>query len=71
MVYQIVDSCIACGVCEAECLHGAIHVTGSDSYAIDPRLCQCDGIELLRCREVCPVGAIQPADVASGSGSLT
>lgn len=60
MSYQIGDNCISCGVCEAECVHGAIHITGADSYAIDPRLCKCiEGVDRIRCREVCAVDAIQ------------
>ncbi len=59
MSFQIGENCISCGVCEAECLHGAIHITGEDSYTIDPRLCSCvDGVDPIRCREVCPVGAV-------------
>lgn len=63
MAYEITESCISCGVCEAECLQGAIHVTGADGYAIDPRRCQCEeGVDYIRCRDACPVDAIRPVE---------
>jgi len=61
MAYKINDDCLACGVCQPECLNNAID-EGETSYIIDPDKCtECVGFRSeARCAEVCPVGAPVP-----------
>ncbi|MDR1001369.1 MAG: 4Fe-4S binding protein [Clostridiales bacterium] len=54
MAYQISDSCISCGACEAECPVSCIS-QGSDKYVIDADVC----ISCGACAGVCPVDAPQ------------
>jgi len=62
MSYRILDECIACGVCEAECPEGAISQNDDGSrYIIDARLCT----ECAACAEVCPVEACIPENKAT------
>ena len=55
MAYIIDDSCIACGVCMADCPADAI-IEG-DIFAIDAEKCTDCG----SCAGVCPVGAAKEA----------
>ncbi|HHV38526.1 MAG TPA: 4Fe-4S binding protein [Tepidimicrobium sp.] len=55
MAYVIDDTCIACGVCEAECPTGAIS-EGDDIFVIDPETC----IDCGDCAAVCPTESIHP-----------
>ena len=55
MAYIINDTCIACGVCEAECPTGAI--SAGDIYKIDPETCIDCGV----CAASCPTESITPA----------
>ncbi|HHX80937.1 MAG TPA: 4Fe-4S binding protein [Acholeplasmataceae bacterium] len=48
----ILDSCIACGSCQAECPVDCI--SEGDIYVIDEEAC----IDCGACQEVCPVEAI-------------
>ena len=52
MAHVIDDSCIACGVCMANCPVDAI--SEGDIYSIDAATCTDCGA----CAEDCPVGAI-------------
>jgi ferredoxin len=52
MAYKIVDTCISCGACEAECPVSCISA-GDGLYLIDADSC----IECGACASVCPVGA--------------
>ncbi|MBQ9856737.1 MAG: 4Fe-4S binding protein [Clostridia bacterium] len=52
MAYVIMDACIACGACEAECPVGAI-TAGDGKYVIDAEAC----ISCGACAGACPVGA--------------
>ena len=52
MSYKIVDSCVNCGACEAECPVNAIS-QGDSLYVIDADAC----IDCGACASVCPVGA--------------
>lgn len=56
MAYKIKDTCIACGVCAAECPVNAI--TEGDIFVIDPNTCIDCGV----CASVCPVGAPEPSE---------
>ena len=65
MATIITDECINCGVCEPECLNGAIddgEGEGLDFYYIDPELCtECVGFHGEEaCQEVCPVDCCIP-----------
>jgi ferredoxin len=55
MANVILDTCINCGACEAECPNEAITV-GEDVYVIDPDLCDECAAEggVPACREACP-----------------
>jgi len=55
MAYQIDDSCIACGVCAADCPVDAI--SEGDVYSIDESKCTDCGA----CASSCPVGAPKQA----------
>lgn len=55
LAYVIDDTCIACGVCEAECPTGAIS-EGDDIFVIDPETC----IDCGDCAAVCPTESIHP-----------
>ncbi len=57
MAYRINDTCIACGVCQAECPVDAIS-EGDPIYIIDPELCTDCGA----CADVCPTGSIEPGE---------
>jgi len=57
MAYQITDSCISCGTCEAECPVNAISA-GDTKYEINAEVC----LECGACASVCPVEAPQMAD---------
>lgn len=52
MAYKIIDSCINCGVCAAECPVEAISA-GDDAHVIDADKC----IDCGACAEACPVDA--------------
>ncbi|MBC8590237.1 DUF362 domain-containing protein [Wansuia hejianensis] len=54
MAYHIIDECIACGACQAECPTDAI--SAGDIYVIDPDTC----IDCGACADVCPTDACQP-----------
>lgn len=54
MAHKIIDSCISCGACEAECPVEAIS-EGDGKYVIDPDKCTDCGA----CTEVCPADAIE------------
>lgn len=58
MAYKIIEDCIGCGACEAECANEAIS-EGENIYVIDPDRCtECVGnFESPRCAEICPVEA--------------
>ncbi len=61
MAYRILSVCTACGICLNKCANGAIYVTATNVYAIDPRRCtECIDLPKRRCYLICPVGAIQP-----------
>jgi ferredoxin len=61
MALVINDSCISCGLCEAECPNNAIS-EGKLFYEINPDLCtECVGFfNEPQCVNVCPVEAIVP-----------
>lgn len=52
MPKKIVDTCIACGACQAECPVEAINE--GDIYSIDPEQC----IDCGACQGVCPTDSI-------------
>ena len=54
--FIVVDECIMCGACEAECPENAISETDG-IYVIDANKCKDHGA----CADVCPTGAAQPA----------
>ncbi len=54
MAYKIMDTCIACGACEAECPVECISA-GDEIYVIDEDKC----IDCGSCANVCPVEAPQ------------
>lgn len=56
MAYKILDTCISCGACEAECPEGAIS-EGDGLYVIDAALCQ----DCAACAAVCPTDSCVPA----------
>ena len=58
MAYKITSDCLACGVCQPECLNQAIE-EGETTYVIDPEKCtECVGFrDSARCAEICPIGA--------------
>ena len=53
MAYKISDSCIMCGLCQANCPADAIS-EGDAQYVIDPEKC----ISCGTCADNCPAGAI-------------
>ena len=53
MAYKILDTCISCGACEAECPTEAI-VAGDDVYVIEADKC----IDCGACVGSCPVDSI-------------
>lgn len=56
MAFQITDTCVACGACEAQCPVGAISM-GDGKFEIDAATCiNCGG-----CAGACPTGAIEEA----------
>lgn len=55
MAYQIIETCIACGLCLPECPIDAISA-GDPIYMIDDTCCDFED-----CLAVCPVDAIVPA----------
>lgn len=55
MTHVIDNTCIACGICIAECPTDAI--SEGDIYVIDAQLC----IDCADCVEVCPTGSIHEA----------
>ncbi|HPH06911.1 MAG TPA: YfhL family 4Fe-4S dicluster ferredoxin [Methylotenera sp.] len=59
MALMITDDCILCGVCEAECLNGAISF-GESYHEISSNLCtECVGYaDSPQCVEVCPLNCI-------------
>lgn len=52
MAFVILDSCIACGICEPECPVDCIS-QGDDIFTIEAASC----IDCGACADVCPVGA--------------
>lgn len=52
MSYKIIDSCVNCGACAAECPVDAIS-QGDSQYIIDAGKC----IDCGNCANVCPVDA--------------
>ena len=56
MAMKIVEECINCGACEAECPNDAIS-QGDSIYAINPELCsECVGAyDTMQCVDVCPI----------------
>ena len=58
MAYKIIDDCISCGACEAECKNEAISEWES-IYVINADRCtECVGyFESPKCAEVCPIDA--------------
>lgn len=61
MSMKILDSCISCGACEAECPTQSI-TAGDGIYVIDPHTCvECVGhYDSPQCSAVCPVECIEP-----------
>lgn len=61
MALKILDDCINCDACEAECPTAAISM-GDEYHIIDPSRCtECVGhFSSPQCVEVCPVECIQP-----------
>ena len=61
MALIIIDECIACDACVAECPNEAIS-EGDPIYVINPDLCtECVGFyDEPQCIDVCPVEAIVP-----------
>lgn len=57
MAHKIIDTCVSCGACEAECPVQAIS-QGDERYQIDPEKCTDCGA----CVDVCPVEAITGPD---------
>jgi len=57
MAYKIIDTCIACGVCESECPVDAIS-EGDPIFIIDAELCT----DCAACVDVCPTESIIPAE---------
>ncbi|NLD34114.1 MAG: 4Fe-4S binding protein [Clostridiales bacterium] len=55
MAYKILDTCISCGACEAECPTSAIS-EGEAIYVIESDKC----IDCGACAGVCPVDAPVP-----------
>ncbi|MDI9460759.1 MAG: DUF362 domain-containing protein [Saccharofermentanales bacterium] len=55
MAHKISDTCISCGICEAECEYDAIS-PGDEYYEIDPELCTDCG----SCVAACPTESIHP-----------
>ena len=56
MAFQVNDTCVSCGACEAQCPVGAISLE-SGAAVIDADTCiNCGG-----CAGACPVGAIAEA----------
>ncbi|MFH0910256.1 MAG: 4Fe-4S binding protein [Planctomycetota bacterium] len=53
MAHKIIETCVSCGACEAECPVQAIS-QGETIYIIDPVKCSDCGA----CVEICPVQAI-------------
>lgn len=54
MAYVIIDECISCGACAAQCPVEAIS-EGADHFEIDPETC----VECGACAAQCPVAAIE------------
>ncbi|ABG86239.1 putative ferredoxin [Clostridium perfringens SM101] len=52
MAYKILDTCVSCGACAAECPVDAIS-QGDTQFVIDADTC----IDCGNCANVCPVGA--------------
>ena len=53
MAYEISDSCVACGACEAQCPVGAISM-GDGKFEIDAEKC----IDCGSCAAQCPTASI-------------
>jgi len=62
MAMKILDDCIACGACQAECPTDSI--TEGDIYVINANTCvECEGhYDSPQCASVCPVDCIVKAE---------
>ena len=58
---KIIDTCISCGACEAECPNSAIS-QGDSTYVVDPTKCdECAATGSPACVAVCPTESITKA----------
>jgi ferredoxin len=58
MAYKIIDECISCGACIAECVNEAIVEADPHPNVIAEKCTECVGnFESPRCVEICPVEA--------------